>query len=90
MNYETIKHYVSDMKKTKWKVNTKKTITWKEGTGCNINDTGIFEDPALLFHSKIISSQKTSFQTYGFQPPIHQINSNIYKDNFFPRRSITE
>ena len=45
MNSETIKHYVSDMKKTKWKVNTKKTITWKEGTDCNINNTGISEDP---------------------------------------------
>ena len=80
MNSETIQHYVSDMKKTKWTVSTKKTITWKEGTYCNINDTGISEDPphsALLFHLKIISSQKTLFQTYGFQPPIHQINSNI-------------
>ena len=48
MNYETIQHYVSDMRKTKWKVNTKKTITWKEGTYCNINDTGISKDlPAL-------------------------------------------
>ena len=45
MNSETIQHYVSDMKKTKWKVSTKKTITWKEGTDCTINDTGISEDP---------------------------------------------
>ena len=44
MNTKTIQHYVSDRKKTKWKVNTKKTITWKEGTYCNINDTGISED----------------------------------------------
>ena len=33
------------MKKTKWKVSTKKTITWKEGTYYNINNTGIYEDP---------------------------------------------
>ena len=45
MNSKTIQHYVSDMKKTKWKVYTKKTITWKEGTNCNINDTGFSEDP---------------------------------------------
>ena len=38
MNSETIPHYVSDIKKTKWKVSTKKTITWKEGIDCNIND----------------------------------------------------
>ena len=36
------------MKKTEWKVNNQKTITWKEGTKCNINDTLIFEgQPAL-------------------------------------------
>ena len=45
MNSETIQHYVSDMKKTKWKVSTKKTITLKEGIDCNINDTGISENP---------------------------------------------
>ena len=50
MNFETIQQYVSDMKKTKWKVNTKKTITWKEGIGCNINDTGISKNaPAFGF-----------------------------------------
>ena len=48
MNSETIQHYISDMKKTKWKVNTKNTITWKEGTYCNINDAGIYEDPPTL------------------------------------------
>ena len=50
MNSKTIQHYVSDMKKTKWTVSTKKTITWKEGTNCIINDIGIFEDsPAFGF-----------------------------------------
>ena len=48
MNSETIQHYVSDMKKTKWKVNTKKIITWKEGTDYNINDTGISEDSPVF------------------------------------------
>ena len=53
MNSETIQYYVSDMKKMEWKVNTQKTITWKEGTDCNINDTGIFEDQ-LAFSSIIL------------------------------------
>ena len=81
------------MKKTEWKVSTEKTITWKEGTDCIINDTRIFEDQSAfdpIIYSKIISSQKTSVQTYRFQPLRHQINSNIYKDSFFPRILITE
>ena len=45
MNSETIQHYVSNMKKTEWTVSTKKTITWKEGTYCNLNDTRISEHP---------------------------------------------
>ena len=38
------------MKKTKWKVSTKKIITWKEDTDCNINEIRISEDlPAFEF-----------------------------------------
>ena len=68
------------MNNTKWKVSTKKTITWKEGIDCNINDTGISENPlafGFVISFKTHKFSKTSFQRYGFQHPIHQINSNI-------------
>ena len=50
------------MKKTKWKVSTKKTITWKEGIDCNINDTGISEDsPAFDFVISLKNHNKYEF-----------------------------
>ena len=64
----------------------------RKGTDCNVNDTGISDvQPTFGFViSKIICPQKNIDPTYGFQPPIHQVNSNIYTNNFFPRRSITD
>ena len=65
----------------------------RNDTNYNINDTRISDKkPTFGFViSKIICPKKKHIdQTYGFQPPIHHINSNIYINNFFPRRSITE
>ena len=65
MNYETIQHYVPDMKKTRWKVNTKKTKTWKEGTDYNMNDIGISEDPPTF--GFVISFKNHKFSKHPYK-----------------------
>ena len=63
----------------------------KKGTNCNVNDTGISDNqPAFSFVISKNYMSKNIDPTYGFQPPKHQVNANIYIDNFFPRRLITE
>ena len=75
------------MKCKHWKNNHigKKSIDY------NVDGTWIFDNPhAFNFViSKIICPQKID-PTYGFQPSIPQVNANIYINNFFPRRLITE
>ena len=60
----------------------------KKSTDCNVDGTRIFDNPhAFNFViSKIICPKKNIDPTYGFQPPIHQVNANIYINDFFPRR----
>ena len=64
----------------------KKQSHRKENTDCNVNNTRISDThmhSTLLF--KKLSIFKNIDPTNGFQPPIHQVNANIYINDFFPR-----
>ena len=59
----------------------------KKSTDCNVDSTWIDDNPHRFnFVIQKLSVLKNIDPTYGFQPSIHQVNANIYINDFFPRR----
>ena len=59
----------------------------KENTGCNVNNTIIFDNPHafnFVISKNYMSSKHSS--TIGFQPPLHKVNANIYINDFFSEK----